>query len=75
MKAADGRTIYEVMGELNEQIAAGTEGKYGYTMAGAVTGATYPSDIRALRKRLENTFFLVPGYGAGGDCGGRTVCL
>ena len=43
-----------------------TEGKYGYTMAGAVTGATYPSDIRALRKRLEHTFFLVPGYGAQG---------
>ena len=41
-------------------------GKYGYTMAGAVTGATYPSDIRALRKRLEHTFFLVPGYGAQG---------
>jgi orotidine-5'-phosphate decarboxylase len=35
-------------------------------MAGAVTGATYPSDIRALRKRLEHTFFLVPGYGAQG---------
>lgn len=52
------------MGDLNERIAKGTEGKYGYTMAGAVTGATYPSDIRALRKRLEHTFFLVPGYGA-----------
>ena len=38
-------------------------------VAGAVTGATYPSDIRALRKRLEHTFFLVPGYGAqGGTC-------
>ena len=47
------KTVYQVMGELNESIAAGTEGKYGYTMAGAVTGATYPSDIRALRKRLE----------------------
>ena len=35
-------------------------------MAGAVVGATYPSDIRALRKRLEHTFFLVPGYGAQG---------
>ena len=40
--------------------------KYGYTIAGAVTGATYPSDIRDLRKRLEHTFFLVPGYGAQG---------
>ena len=65
MVAGD-RLVYQVMGDLNQRIAKGTEGKYGYTMAGAVTGATYPSDIRALRKRLENTFFLVPGYGAQG---------
>ena len=63
---AGDRLVYQVMGDLNERIAKGTEGKYGYTMAGAVTGATYPSDIRALRKRLEHTFFLVPGYGAQG---------
>ena len=66
VKASDGRTIYEVMGELNEQIAAGTEGKYGFTMAGAVTGATYPQQIQDLRTRLPHTFFLVPGYGAQG---------
>lgn len=65
MVAGD-RLVYQVMGDLNERIAQGTEGKYGYTIAGAVTGATYPSDIRALRKRLEHTFFLVPGYGAQG---------
>ena len=64
---AGDRLVYQVMGDLNERIAAGTEGKYGFTMAGAVTGATYPSDIRALRKRLEHTFFLVPGYGAQGS--------
>ncbi len=63
---AGDRLVYQVMGDLNERVAAGTEGKYGYTIAGAVTGATYPSDIRALRKRLEKTFFLVPGYGAQG---------
>ncbi len=63
---AGDRLVYQVMGDLNERYAKGTEGKYGYTIAGAVTGATYPSDIRALRKRLEHTFFLVPGYGAQG---------
>ena len=60
------KTIYQVMGDLNESIAAGTEGKYGYTMAGAVTGATYPAQIQALRSQLSKTFFLVPGYGAQG---------
>ena len=63
---AGDRQVYEVVGDLNERVAAGTQGKYGYNMAGAVVGATYPSDIRALRKRLEHTFFLVPGYGAQG---------
>ena len=66
LKIADGRTIYEAMGELNESIAAGTQGKYGFTMAGAVTGATYPEQIQDLRARLPHTFFLVPGYGAQG---------
>lgn len=66
VKTADGRTVYQVMGTLNESIAAGTEGKYGYTMAGAVTGATYPEQIRQLRADLPHTFFLVPGYGAQG---------
>ena len=60
------KSIYQVMGELNESIAAGTEGKYGYTMAGAVTGATYPAQIETLRTQLSKTFFLVPGYGAQG---------
>ena len=58
--------LYEAMGELNESIAAGTQGKYGFTMAGAVTGATYPEQIQELRARLPHTFFLVPGYGAQG---------
>lgn len=66
LRLADNRTIYEAMGELNESLAAGTEGVYGFTMAGAVTGATYPEQIQTLRNQLPHTFFLVPGYGAQG---------
>ena len=33
---------------------------------GAVTGATWPEELRELRARLPHTFFLVPGYGAQG---------
>ena len=66
VKTADGRTVYQVMGALNESIAAGPAGQYGCTMAGAVTGATYPEQIRQLRADLPHTFFLVPGYGAQG---------
>jgi len=39
-------------------------------MAGAVTGATYPEQIRALREELPHNFFLVPGYGAQGGTAG-----
>ena len=58
--------VYKVMGDLTERLGEGTEGRYGYTAAGAVVGATYPADMRELRARLEKTFFLVPGYGAQG---------
>ena len=49
-----------------EKLGADTQGKYGYGLAGAVTGATYPEELSELRARLPHTFFLVPGYGAQG---------
>ena len=63
---AGDRLVYHVVGDLIARLSKGTEGKYGFGAIGAVVGATYPSDLRALRKRLEHTFFLVPGYGAQG---------
>lgn len=63
---AGDRKVYNVVGDLLERLAKDTVDKYGYTCVGAVTGATYPVDIRDLRRRLEKTFFLVPGYGAQG---------
>ena len=65
MVAGD-RVVYQVMGDLNARLSQEDIGVYGYSRAGAVVGATYPSDLRSLRKRLEHTFFLVPGYGAQG---------
>ncbi|MCI9119573.1 MAG: orotidine-5'-phosphate decarboxylase [Flavonifractor sp.] len=64
-RMAGDRLVYQVMGELTQRLG-GTAGKYGFTPAGAVVGATYPSDLQELRRRLEQTFFLVPGYGAQG---------
>ncbi len=63
---AGDRVVYQVVGDLNARLGQEDIGKYGYSRAGAVVGATYPSDLRSLRKRLEHTFFLVPGYGAQG---------
>lgn len=66
MKLADGRTIYEAMGDMCEKWGSETVGKYGYSDVGAVVGATYPEMLTELRKRLPHTMFLVPGYGAQG---------
>ncbi len=60
------RVVYAVMGDLIERWGKGTAGKYGYQALGAVVGATHPSVLKELRRRLEHTFFLVPGYGAQG---------
>ncbi|SHH86023.1 orotidine-5'-phosphate decarboxylase [Sporobacter termitidis DSM 10068] len=64
------RKLYEAAGDLIEALARDTAGKYGYTCAGAVVGATYPEELKSLRRRLKNTFFLVPGYGAQGGGAG-----
>ena len=56
------------MGDLVEQWGAESRSaKYGFSRVGAVTGATYPEDLRKLRQQMPHTFFLVPGYGAQGE--------
>ena len=66
MVAGD-RLVYTVMGDLTERLARGTAGaKHGYNAFGVVVGATHPRQLQELRRRLENSFFLVPGYGAQG---------
>ena len=41
-------------------------GTSGYSSVGAVIGATWPQQARALRQRMPHAFFLIPGYGAQG---------
>ncbi len=65
-RSCEGAHIYEVMGQLTCQWAGEFLGEYGYNRVGAVTGATWPEQIRQLRAQLPHTFFLVPGYGAQG---------
>lgn len=69
MKLEDGRTVYEMMGDLVSEWGESTIGRHGYSQVGAVVGATYPEQGRELRARMKHTFFLVPGYGAQGATG------
>ena len=66
LRLADGRAVYECMGDMVEGWGSGLLGRYGYSAVGAVVGATHPAEAKILRERLEHTFFLVPGYGAQG---------
>ena len=62
---AGDRLVYQLLGDMAERLGTGTEGDYGYGLAGALLGATYPEELRELRPPAH-TFFLVPGYGAQG---------
>lgn len=66
LKTEDGKTIYEVVGNLTENWGENLRGKYGYSSVAGVVGATNPEELKILREKLPHTFFLIPGYGAQG---------
>ncbi len=66
LRLADGRTVYECMGDMVAGWGKDLIGTYGYSAVGAVVGATHPAEAKILRERLGSTFFLIPGYGAQG---------
>lgn len=68
-----GKKIYEVVGDLVNNWCEKTIGSRGYSPVGAVVGATYPSEMDALRKIMPSAYFLVPGYGAQGGGGADVV--
>ena len=63
-----GKPLYELVGE---KVAEWGEDHCGdtYSYIGAVVGATYPEQGKALRKVMPKSFILVPGYGAQGGKG------
>ncbi len=65
-RAAAKTRVYEQMAGLVNEWGRDTEGSSGYRSVGAVVGATYPKEAKALRKLMPKSIFLVPGYGAQG---------
>jgi len=63
---AGGETVFEHMADMVEGWGAGMIGKYGYSSVGAVVGATWPEQAKALREKHKSIFMLIPGYGAQG---------
>ena len=62
----DGRLTHEVVADRVVEWGRSCLGECGYSSMGAVVGATHPDALRALRDRMPQTPFLVPGYGAQG---------
>ena len=56
LKLADGRTVYECMGDMVEGWGADTVGAYGYSAVGAVVGATYPEMGKILRQIMPKSY-------------------
>ncbi|WP_163194197.1 orotidine-5'-phosphate decarboxylase [Clostridium thermarum] len=61
-----GSKIYGIVGNKINSLGKDYLGSSGYSSIGAVVGCTHRSEARELRKSLESTFFLIPGYGAQG---------
>ena len=66
VKLADGRTVAEMMADGVRVLGADVVGASGLSAVGAVVGATKAADAVALRGRMPNQVFLIPGYGAQG---------
>jgi orotidine-5'-phosphate decarboxylase len=63
---ADGRKLYQHVAERVARWGAAHRGESGYSLVGAVVGATYPQQLAELRQSLPGVLLLVPGYGTQG---------
>lgn len=68
IKTESGKTFSELVADTLQPLATAKPmmGAHGYSNLGAVVGATQAHTMQSLRKRLPNSFFLLPGYGTQG---------
>ena len=66
LKLEDGKTVYEKVAELVNSWGEDLIGENGYSSVSSVVGATYPEQLKILRKIMPASYFLIPGYGAQG---------
>ncbi|MEM1107436.1 MAG: orotidine-5'-phosphate decarboxylase [Planctomycetota bacterium] len=72
----DGRTVAEAVADMVADLGCRDVGESGYSLLGAVVGATKPEDAASLRQRMPQQIFLVPGFGAqGGSADDVRACF
>ena len=70
----DSRTVSERVADyVQAQSLMTSSTPNGYGCVGAVVGATYPEQLRAMRERMPNAWILIPGYGAQGGSASDVV--
>ena len=65
-KLADGRHVYDLVGDSLTALGKDYLGETGYSGVGLVIGGTHTEEATAIRAAYPSTFFLIPGYGAQG---------
>lgn len=63
---SNGKKVYEIVGDKINQLGKKYVGSCGYSAIGGVVGCTHRDEAMEIRKRLDSTYFLIPGYGAQG---------
>ncbi|NLZ49218.1 MAG: orotidine-5'-phosphate decarboxylase [Clostridiales bacterium] len=66
INSREDRRIYNIVGNKINSLGKEYRGLCGYSSIGAVVGCTYSYEAEEIRKQLDSTFFLIPGYGAQG---------
>ncbi|MBB6431235.1 orotidine-5'-phosphate decarboxylase [Algisphaera agarilytica] len=76
LRLEDGRSVAEAVADQVADLGCGELGSSGYSLLGAVVGATKPEDAVSLRQRMPQQIFLVPGFGAqGGSADDVRACF
>ena len=63
---ADGRHVYDMVGDKLHTLGMDCMGQSGYSSLGMVIGGTHIEEASEIRARYKDSFFLIPGYGAQG---------
>lgn len=63
---ADGRHVYDLVGDKLNEMGKDYMGESGYSSIGLVIGGTHIEEAKEIRAKYKDSFFLIPGYGAQG---------
>lgn len=66
IKLDNGQSVAQAMARQVDQVGQAVLGNSGYSLLGAVVGATKASEAAELRQLMPRQIFLVPGFGAQG---------